>query len=377
MHRSLSVSRLQTAGYFLPRGLHPGAWWLWALGLAVACSRTTNLAILGLVACILSIVVAARRGQAPWAMNFRLYAWLAVFVVVLRIVFRIIFAVGGSHVLFELPLLHLPGPLASFRLLGPVSVETLVGGLQDGAQLGVMILAVGAANALANPKRLLAAVPGALFEFGTALVIAVSVFPQLAESVRRVNQARRLRATSRHFVRQVIMPVLADALARSLDLAASMDSRGYGRRAGVPRNQRRTTGILLACALIALSIGIYGLLDGGTVAWLHASVIGVGLPAVMVVAGFVLAGLTLRLAGRRSVRSRYRPDPWRGAEWMTTFCGLIPAGVLIAVAGADPALARPTPTAWPGVTLLVLAGLGAAVLPAFLTPASVTDGEKR
>ena len=26
----------------LPRALHPGAWWLWALGLATAASRTTN-----------------------------------------------------------------------------------------------------------------------------------------------------------------------------------------------------------------------------------------------------------------------------------------------------------------------------------------------
>ena len=25
-----------------PRWLHPGAWWLWALGLATAASRTTN-----------------------------------------------------------------------------------------------------------------------------------------------------------------------------------------------------------------------------------------------------------------------------------------------------------------------------------------------
>ncbi|MDP9443673.1 MAG: ECF transporter S component [Actinomycetota bacterium] len=32
-----------------PRTLHPGAWWLWALGLAAAASRTTNPAILLLV----------------------------------------------------------------------------------------------------------------------------------------------------------------------------------------------------------------------------------------------------------------------------------------------------------------------------------------
>jgi len=369
---SLPVSRTPAA-YFLPRALHPGAWWLWALGLAVAVTRTTNLVILALVTCVLVIVVVARRGHAPWAMNFRMYAWVALFVVVLRIVFRIVFGVGGSHVLFDLPILRLPGPLASFRLLGPVYVETLVGGLQDGGQLGVMILAVGAANALASPKRLLAAVPGALYEFGTVVVIAVSAFPQLAESVRRVNQARRLRATSKHFLRQVIMPVLADALARSLDLASSMDSRGYGRRGGVSVGRRRATGGLLVLALMALSVGLYGLLDGGTARWLQASVAGVGVPAVMVVAGFVLAGLTLRSAGKRAVRTRYRPDAWRGAEWLTIVCGLVPAVVLIVLAGSDPALARPLPTVWPGVTPLVVASLFVALLPAFLTPALVKD----
>ena len=33
----------------LPRALHPGAWWLWAVGLAAAASRTTNPLLLALV----------------------------------------------------------------------------------------------------------------------------------------------------------------------------------------------------------------------------------------------------------------------------------------------------------------------------------------
>jgi len=354
--------------YFLPRFLHPGAWWLWALGLAVAASRTTNLLILGLIAAVLLAVVLARRSDAPWALSFRYYAWMAALVVAIRVLFRIVFSVGGSHVLLNLPQLQLPGPLSAFRLFGPVSVEALVGGLQDGGQLGVMILAVGAANALANPKRLLAAVPGALYEFGTVVVIALSVFPQLAESVQRVGQARRLRSTSKHFLRQVVMPVLADALARSLDVASAMDSRGYGRRGGVSRDQRRVTSILLLVALGALCVGLYGLLDAGGAGWLHASVAGVSVGVLMVVAGFALAALALRLAGRRAVRTRYRPDAWLGAEWLATVCGMVPAGVLIWVAALDPALARPGATQWPAMTLGVLAALVVGSLPAFLTP---------
>ena len=42
----------------LPRPLHPGAWWLWALGLATAASRTTQPLLLGLVIAVTAYVVA-------------------------------------------------------------------------------------------------------------------------------------------------------------------------------------------------------------------------------------------------------------------------------------------------------------------------------
>ena len=36
----------------LPRWTHPGAWWVWALGLATAASRTTNPLLLGLIVAV-------------------------------------------------------------------------------------------------------------------------------------------------------------------------------------------------------------------------------------------------------------------------------------------------------------------------------------
>ena len=63
----------------------------------------------------------------------------------------------------------------------------------DGAAARRAARCVGAANALANPKRLLRAFPAALYEVGIAVVVAVTVAPQLVESVQRVRRARRLR----------------------------------------------------------------------------------------------------------------------------------------------------------------------------------------
>ena len=95
----------------------------------------------------------------------------------------------------ELPEIPLPDWAAGVTLLGPVMSEALLGGLYDGMRLAAIIICVGAANSLANPRRLLASLPPALYEVGTAVVIALSLFPQLAESVQRVRRARRLRGS--------------------------------------------------------------------------------------------------------------------------------------------------------------------------------------
>ncbi len=343
------------------RATHPGAWWVWALGLAVAAGHTTNPLLLGVVIAVAALVVAARRTSAPWAVGFRWYLTVAGIVVVVRVVFRMLTAGAGPTVLFTLPELRLPEAAAGITLLGEVSAEALLAGFYDGLRLATMIVCVGAAAALANPKRLLAAAPAALYEAGTVLVVSVSVFPQLVEAVGRVRRAQALRRgprTRRHLLRTVVVPVLTDALDRSLLLAASMDSRGYGRTGEPPRHRWVTTACLLA-GVGGVVIGAYGLLDSRSPAWL-------GTPVV--VAGVVVGAVGLRLAGARVHRSRYRPDPWRGREWLVAACGVAAAVVLFAT---PPAQLYPSanPLMWPQVTLPVVLGLLVAAVPAL--PAGV------
>src|SRR3712207_8930253 len=61
--------RSVTAGGRIARDLHPAAWWVWALGLATAASRTTNPWLLGLIVAVACFTVAARRTDAPWALG--------------------------------------------------------------------------------------------------------------------------------------------------------------------------------------------------------------------------------------------------------------------------------------------------------------------
>ena len=75
---------------WLPRQLHPGAWWLWALGLAVAASRTSNPLLLGLILAVTGLVVAARKPDAPWSRSFTVFLKLGVLVVLIRLVFQVV-----------------------------------------------------------------------------------------------------------------------------------------------------------------------------------------------------------------------------------------------------------------------------------------------
>jgi len=354
----------------IPRALHPIAWWIWALGLAVAVSRTTNPLLLVLVLGVLGLVVSSRRTRAPWARAFKYYLALAGVIIVIRIVFRVIFAAPvslGDHVLFDLPTLHTPGWYAGIQVLGPVTLEAVLAAAVDGLRLGTLMCCIGAANALANPRRALRVLPGALYELGIILVVAISIAPQLVESIQRVRNARRLRAGSEKGLRAlggILMPVLEDALDRSLLLAAAMDSRGYGRQGADTPRTRRLTGGLLVAGLLGLCAGAYGLLDGTAPSLL-------GLPSLAVGAVLCVSGLVL--GSRRVTRTTYRPDPWLWPEWVVAGCGVLTAVVFFVTSSYDPLNLTPviSPLAWPTLPLVPTLAVLLCALPAVVAPPPV------
>ncbi|MFF8958515.1 energy-coupling factor transporter transmembrane component T [Streptomyces sp. NPDC014894] len=354
-------------GRRLPRTLHPVAWWIWALALATAVSRTNNPLLLFLVLAVLGYVITMRRTEAPWARGFKYYLLLALTVVAIRVVFRAVFATGitpRDHFLFALP--HIPTPdwYAGIQIGGPVSLEALLSAATDGLRLACMLCCIGAANTLANPKRALRVLPGALYELGVAVTVSISVAPQLVQSVQRVHRARRLRAgrsKGLRALRGVIVPVLEDALERSLRLAAAMDSRGYGRAGTATRRSRRATGALMLLGMCGLCAGAYGLLDATAPPLL-------GFPALA--AGALLCVGGLRLGGRRVTRTTYRPDPWRAAEWAVAGCGVLSAVLLFSKAGFDAAELNPSihPLSWPTLPLVPAVAILLAGAAGFLAP---------
>lgn len=345
----------------LPRPLHPAAWWLWATCLGVAASRTTNPLLLVLIVAVCGYVVVSRRQRSPWSRSFGVFLRIALVALVIRVVlFAVLAPSGGGHVLVRLPEVPLPHWMAGVRLGGPVTVGSVLASGYDGMRLGAVLVCIGAANALTSPRRLLKAMPAALYEAGVAITVALAFVPQAVASVARVRAARRLRGRADRGLRGlhgIALPVLEGALERSVDLAAAMDARGFGRRGSSPPALRRATTALTVGGLAGMLASSYGLLDSSAPAAL-------GLPLLVASAVGVAAGFAV--GARRGGRSRYRPDPWQWPEWVTATCAV---GVAVAFALAPDGLTTPvSPAALPAFPLWPACGLALALLPAWLAP---------
>ncbi|MEU4260868.1 energy-coupling factor transporter transmembrane component T [Streptomyces argenteolus] len=373
LHRALRAPEATRSN-----ALPAGAWWLWALGLAAAASRTTNPLLLGLLVGVAGYVVAARRTDAPWARSYGAFIKLGLFVVGARLVFSVLLGspVPGTHLLFTLPELPLPDWAQGVRIGGRVTAEQVVFALYEGAKLAALLICVGAANSLASPARLLKSLPGALYEAGVAVVVAMTFAPNLVADVVRLRTARRLRGRPTGgigAVLQIGLPVLEGALERSVAVAASMDARGYGRTAQVPAAVRRTTNALTLGGLLGVCAGTYGLLAAEGAVY--------GLPLLL--AGLVAALAGLRLGGRRTVRTRYRPDRWGARAWLVAGSGAAVAGAMIWAAAVGPAALRPgvVPLTAPVLPLWPAAAVLIGLLPAAVAPvpppASPKDSEEQ
>ena len=348
------------------RWLHPGAWWLWSLCLAAAASQTTNPLLLALLICTAVIVVAARKPDAPWGKSFEFFLYLGAMIITIRVLFQLVFGAGlGTTVLIELPGVSFPDWMSGLRLGGAVTSEALLGAFYDGLRLATIAIVIGAANSLASPTRLLKAVPTALYELGVSIVVALTFVPQLTTDASRIREMRRLRGRNTKGIKgfaSLGLPVLAGALDRSIILAESMDSRGYGRHQKETTLGRRISIALVLASLSLALIGVYSLLTAGT-----SAVVAI----LILLLGLLLGGVTLWRAGRTRVRTVYRPDVWSLPEWLVSFAGIAVLGIFFAARiPTDQALVlTPALNAWPALPLWGLFAFGIACTPAFTAPA--------
>lgn len=209
--------------------LHPLTLWiasvLLAIGVTVLDSAYVALATVGAVALLVHI----RRDGSPWNGSFNLSLRIGATILFIRTIVGILIGVPiPGQVIFTIPRIQLPTWMPGIRIGGAVTLERLSSSLHEGIIIATLIALFGAATSLTSPHRLLRVAPSFIYEIGLTLVIATSLFPQLATSVRRIRIAQQLRGIEGAKLRSIALPLLEESLSRSLQLAASMDARGYG-----------------------------------------------------------------------------------------------------------------------------------------------------
>lgn len=260
--------------------------------------------MIGLVLAFAIFAMLLLREDAPWSRSIRFYLFLGSFVVMMRVLFRIVFNSSNPSDPIALNLVAIN--FAGIDFLGAVTWVTLQTAVTDGLRLAAIIISIGMANTLANPKRLLKSTPGALYELATSMTVAINLAPQLIESLQRVRRARALRGRSQGIsqLSSIVIPVLEDTIDQSLALAASMDSRGFGRRGHLSNSQVVLGRALSLGGILLILIATYFLLAT------NATAFAVSLIAIGVVALF----FTIRLASRRNLRTRFRKQKPRARD---------------------------------------------------------------
>lgn len=229
-------------------------WWIVGLSLSLSATLTQNIATLVFI-CAIGLLPLF--GGKPVFNRMKLYLLVAFVIAVSRVIFRIIFNPGTSAgtILIYLPKLELDlGFGSGVGLFGNFTTTALAQSLTEGLRLSTIVLGIGFAAGMANPRQLLKSTPAALYEISTAVSMALNLAPQLIKSSERVRLARKLRGRSSKLgtMAGIVIPVLEDSIDASLELAASMDARGFGRVISKKLS-------LLVSAMIFLAIALAGI----------------------------------------------------------------------------------------------------------------------
>lgn len=130
----------------------------------------------------------------------------------------------GTTVLFELPS-GIPA------VGGPYTLEALAFGATGAITIGAAILAAAPFSLLLASHEVMDALPAALSRTGAAIAASLNLVPSVAASFVQVTEAQRLRGWRPRGPRswsEIVVPVVLTSVEGSIQLAESMEARGFG-----------------------------------------------------------------------------------------------------------------------------------------------------
>ncbi len=287
--------------------LHSTTWVGWTAMVMAAAMLTRN----PLYLIILLGIVAVAQRQANSSGSRTTTSWqalirLAVGMALLVIPMNALNSHNGQHVLFRLP--------TAWPLIGgPITLEAVLWGGCSALSLITLLLLFVTFNMSVGQAQLLRLTPAFVYEAGLVISIALAFVPQMIISAQEIYEAQLIRGQRMRRLRDMlpfVMALLTTGLERSLQLAESMEARGFGNVRPAPH---RRDVLLQALTLI----GLGGLL-GGLFALTYFSAFRAGGWAITAISAALLLSV-FWLQGQRVQRTVYRTETWTwrdGAAWV-------------------------------------------------------------
>lgn len=172
----------------------------------------------------------------------------------------------GTTVLFSLP--------ASIPAIGgPYTLEALAYGASGGMTIAAAILAAAPFSLLLASNEVMDALPAALSRTGAAIAASLNLVPEVASSFVQVSEAQRLRGWRPRGPRswaEVVVPVVLTSVEGSIQLAESMEARGFGsgpRTSVTPARLQPADWLLISASALALALFITSRAAGWAADW--------------------------------------------------------------------------------------------------------------
>lgn len=278
---------------------HHWTWVAWLGAAAVSAFTLRNPLYLTLILGAAWLVYASLGRSSPIGASWGSFVRIGFFFFALAIPFNALSIHLGQIILFRLP--------STWPIIGGrITLEAVIAGAVTGMALLTILVVFAAFNAVVDHYQLLRATPAFLFQAGVVISIAITFVPQMVHSAKEIRQAQRIRGHRFRGIRDLlplVLPLLANSLERAIQLAETMEARGFG-SAVEPTSSGRAAvtqgGTLLSMVVLLAGLFLVAFVpQAGTLGWM-----------------LILLGVTGMLAifwvqGRRVRRSRYRRPLWR------------------------------------------------------------------
>lgn len=341
---------------------HTWSWVAWLVAAAVPAFLVRNPLYLALVIGCAWLAYWTLGRTSAVGSSWGSFMRIGLFLLAVAVPFNALSIHMGQIVLFRIP--------ASWPIVGGnITLEAVLSGVVSGVGLLTILIVFAAFNAVVDHYQLLRSTPAFLFQMGVVLSIAITFVPQMVIGAQEIRQAQRIRGHRFRGIRDLlplVMPLLANGMERAIQLAETMEARGFGSAIEAP-SQRQAV-----------------LMQGGTLAALLSVLGGLVMVAYSLAApwlgwALVLGGVGLMLVlfalqGRRVHRTRFRRPEWQGRDTLLVLASVVVVAAVLVARALVPETVYYSPfppsPLWPPFNPLLGGALLLLALPALLAPST-------